>query len=80
MRQVVLSPPYLGADAVVEFLDARALGFASDDSIFIDYGHLNRAGARAQTRNFAEALIRLGLVGKASTKHTGFGGSGPRTP
>ena len=80
VRQVVLSPPYLGADAVVEFLDARALGFASDDSIFIDYGHLNRAGARAQTRNFAEALIRLGLVGKASTNHTGFGGAGPRTP
>ena len=66
MRKAVLRPPYLGADAVVELLDARALGFVDDDSIFLDYGHLNRAGARAQTRKFAEALIRLGLAGGAS--------------
>jgi len=68
MRQAILTPPYLGADALVEFRDAPALGIADDDAIFLDYGHLNRLGAEAQTRKLGEALARLGFAGDRTPK------------
>ena len=64
MRELVCDPARIGADAFVEFRDAHALGAADDNAIFIDYGHLNRAGAELQTRKLAEAILGLGLLEK----------------
>ena len=49
MRELVCDPARSGADAFVEIRDAQARSHADDDAIFIDYGHLNRAGAELQS-------------------------------
>jgi hypothetical protein len=49
-----------GADAVIEFHDARALG--ADDSIFFDYGHMTPEGASLFTRRLADALLMTGFL------------------
>lgn len=58
--QSALRSPRVGADTVLDIHDAAALG--ATDSIFVDYGHLTRAGAEIQTRYVASFLARSGLL------------------
>jgi hypothetical protein len=62
LREIVLNANAMGADQIIEFRDAAQLGVANDDTIFIDYGHLNRTGAEIQTRKLAETFRRLGFL------------------
>lgn len=53
-RREVLDPASTGADAVLAIDDAKAMG--ATDSVFIDYGHLTRDGARLQTALLARFI------------------------